>query len=238
MIYFILAYCLIKWRDFVKILGFVKTSTVDYPGKIVASIFLGGCNINCEYCQNRELINPKGISPVIDEEELIIYLKKRKGIIDGICISGGEPTIHREKLAEFMKRIKDEVGKDFLIKLDSNGTNPEFLIKYRELIDYVAIDYKSFEYNKDLGNAKSELLKSLDVLKENYSFYEVRITMYPPYIKLDDIPLIIKDLIGIKKLYLQNYRVVEGASEEVYKDSELVEIARMFRDAGIECEVR
>jgi pyruvate formate lyase activating enzyme len=225
-------------EGFMKILGFVKTSTVDYPAKVVASIFLGGCNLDCEYCQNRDLINPAGIEPVISEEELIIYLKKRKGIIDGLCISGGEPTLHRAKLSEFMKKIKEELGNDFLIKLDTNGTNPEFLRENKSYIDYVAMDYKTFEYEKKLGVSKTKILESINVLKENYPDYEIRITLYPPYVKLIDIAFMVEELRGIKKLYLQNYREVEGASAEKYTEQNLIDIAKEFRDAKIECEIR
>lgn len=221
-----------------KILGFVKTSTVDYPAKVVASIFLGGCNLDCEYCQNRDLINPGNIEPIISEDELLIYLKKRKGIIDGLCISGGEPTLHGIRLSSFMKRIKEELGTDFLIKLDTNGTNPEFLRENKAYIDYVAMDYKTFEYEKNLGIPKAKILESINVLKESYPDYEIRITMYPPYVKLIDIVFMVEELRGIKKLYLQNYRVVDGASTETYTEINMADIAKEFRGAKIECEIR
>lgn len=221
-----------------KILSFIKTSTLDYPQKIVAAVFLGGCNFDCEYCHNRELINPVGIDEVISVEELVKFLKKRKGILDGVCFSGGEASIHGDALIEVFRMIKEQVGNEFLIKLDTNGSNPEFLLKAKKYIDYAAIDYKTYNYEKNLNIDKNTVLESIEILKENYDDYEVRITMYPPYISLEDIPMIIEELQDVKKVYIQGYEPVEGASEEVYSREELYRVGKAFVEAGTECEVR
>ncbi|HDD35204.1 MAG TPA: anaerobic ribonucleoside-triphosphate reductase activating protein, partial [Candidatus Desulfofervidus auxilii] len=121
-----------------KIKGFQKTSLIDYPGKICSVLFLPGCNYRCPFCQNPDLIENPDKLPDIEEGYILSFLKKRKGLVDGVCITGGEPTIHKE-LPSFIKKIKD-LG--FLVKLDTNGSNPEMvehLIK-NKLLDYVAMD--------------------------------------------------------------------------------------------------
>ncbi len=109
-----------------KILGLVKTSTVDYPKKIVATIFLGYCNLSCEYCHNKELINPKENMKAITEEELLKFLLSRKNILEGICITGGEATLSGTELINLVDKIRNQMGGEFVIKLDTNGTNPKF----------------------------------------------------------------------------------------------------------------
>ncbi len=221
-----------------EICSFLKSSTLDFPSKIVAVIFLGGCNINCEYCHNKELINGKNIKKVIDKGELINFLIKRKNILDGICVSGGEASIHKEKLILLLKEIKEEVSKDFLIKLDTNGSNLDILKRALVYLDYVAIDYKSYNYKDNLGIDKKEILQSIDLLKDSKVDFEVRITMYPKYIKKEDIDNIIQELKGVKTVYLQEYKVVEGANKGNYTLEELREIRRKFINKGFECEIR
>src|SRR3989338_2765465 len=120
--------------------GLQKTSLIDYPGKVVCTIFLAGCNFRCPYCQNPDLIENPDKLPDIKEEEIIGYLKKRRKWLDGICISGGEPTIHNG-LVDFIKKIKEE---NFLVKLDTNGVNPNMIkeLLNNELIDFISMDIK------------------------------------------------------------------------------------------------
>ena len=136
-----------------KILGLAKTSTVDYPGKLVSTIFLGGCNFDCEYCHNRALIKPEASAISISEEELLAFLQSRKSIIEGLCITGGEATIWGEKLINLVRKIKIELGKNFLIKLDTNGSNPKFLKSYAKEFDYIAMDFKTIDYKKHPGSS-------------------------------------------------------------------------------------
>ena len=121
--------------------GFNKTTLLDYPAHIAACIFTGACNFRCPFCQNAALVlNPAG-EPVVDEEEVLSYLAKRKGILEGLCITGGEPTLNKD-IPEFIKKVKD-LG--FLVKLDTNGSNPDLLreLASKDLLDYVAMDIKS-----------------------------------------------------------------------------------------------
>lgn len=120
--------------------GIQKFSTVDYPGYTVASIFTIGCNMRCGYCHNPELVLPEQYAGAIPEEEIFEFLEKRRGLLDGVAISGGEPTM-QEDLSDFIRRCK-KMG--FLIKLDTNGTNPGVLreLLQENLIDFVAMDIK------------------------------------------------------------------------------------------------
>ena len=126
-----------------KIGGLQKMSLIDYPGKIVATVFLIGCNFRCLYCQNPELVDPKKIKkqPHINEKDFFKFLDERKDFLDGICITGGEPTIQKG-LISFIRKIKK---KGFLVKLDTNGSNPEMLKKLikAKLLDYIAMDIKA-----------------------------------------------------------------------------------------------
>lgn len=120
--------------------GIQKFSTVDYPGYTVASIFTIGCNMRCGYCHNPELVLPEQYAGTIPEEEIFEFLEKRRGLLDGVAISGGEPTM-QEDLPDFIRRCK-KMG--FLVKLDTNGTNPGVLreLLQENLVDFVAMDIK------------------------------------------------------------------------------------------------
>ena len=117
-----------------KVAGLQKLTLLDFPGKVSCILFTQGCNFKCPYCQNSGLIGHEN-ELLIDEEEIFSYLNKRKGVIDGVVISGGEPTVQKD-LKIFMKRVKD-MG--FLVKLDTNGSNPELLeeIIQNNLVDYI-----------------------------------------------------------------------------------------------------
>jgi len=123
-----------------KIGGIQKFSTVDYPGYAVASIFTIGCNMRCGYCHNPELVLPEQFVGEIPEDEILEFLDSRRGLLDGVAISGGEPTMQPD-LPDFIRKVK---ALGFRVKLDTNGTNPEML-KYlidEKLVDFVAMDIK------------------------------------------------------------------------------------------------
>ena len=211
-----------------KILGLAKTSTVDYPGKLVSTIFLGGCNFDCEYCHNRALIKPEASAISISEEELLAFLQSRKSIIEGLCITGGEATIWGEKLINLVRKIKIELGKNFLIKLDTNGSNPKFLKSYAKEFDYIAMDFKTIDYKKHLNFSDEIIKESLDILKTSKVPYEIRITMYPPYINQSDFEAMAKVLKGINKVILQKYKPVELGSQNTYSILVLEEFKEIF----------
>ena len=128
-----------------KICGFNKTTLLDYPGRVACTIFLGGCNFRCPFCQNGALVVEPDTQYGYSEDEILAFLKKRKGILDGVCVSGGEPTLAPE-LPEFLGRIR-ELGYD--IKLDTNGSRPSVVKKLAAdgLINKVAMDIKACPSN-------------------------------------------------------------------------------------------
>ena len=221
-----------------KILGLAKTSTVDYPGKLVSTIFLGGCNFDCVYCHNRALIKPEARATSISEEELLAFLQSRKSIIEGLCITGGEATIWGEKLISLVRKIKIELGKNFLIKLDTNGSNPKFLKSYAKEFDYIAMDFKTIDYKKHLNFSDEIIKESLDILKTSKVPYEIRITMYPPYINQSDFEAMAKVLKGINKVILQKYKPVELGSQKTYSILVLEEFKEILIKTKINTEIR
>ena len=124
-----------------KICGLQKTTLLDYPGKVAATVFLGGCNLRCPFCHNKDLLG--GDAPeLMSAEELLTFLKRRQGVLEGVCVTGGEPTLWPEEAADLMLRIK-ELG--YLVKLDTNGCRPQVLMDLcaQGLTDYVAMDIKA-----------------------------------------------------------------------------------------------
>ena len=136
-----------------KIYGLNKTTLLDYPGHVAAAVFLGGCNCRCPFCQNGDLVLRPESQAEIGEEELFAFLKKRKGILSGVCITGGEPTLEKE-LGELAGKIK-EMG--YLVKLDTNGLRPEVVGELLEdgLLDYIAMDVKNSmeRYGETVGSS-------------------------------------------------------------------------------------
>lgn len=221
-----------------KILGLVKTSTVDCPQKLVCVIFLGVCNLNCEYCHNRALINPTSSMKELKKEDVLQFLEKRKGILEGVCISGGEPSLQGEELIKFVDEIKYKMGKGFVVKLDTNGTKPEFLNKYIEKFDYIAMDFKTLHYEELLKIKKEKVFESLEIIKNSKVPYEIRITMYPDYIGREDFEEIAKVLKGVKKVFIQQYKKVEGTEVKIYSENILEKLKKKLEDNGIESEIR
>jgi len=189
-----------------KIYSFVKNSFVDYPHQIASVIFTCGCNFNCWYCQNWELIlaNQK----VVDENEVFDFLSKRRGMIDAVVISGGEPTLQND-LIDFAQKIKN-MG--FLLKLDTNGSNPEVIKKCLELklFDYYAMDIKALPSNYTKFSLDKTIVKkieiSIELIKQFAPDYEFR-TTFEPDLSVDEIEKI-AELLGknCKKYFLQQYR--------------------------------
>ena len=188
-----------------KISGFQKLSLVDFDGHISATIFVSGCNFACPFCHNSGLV--AGSEPDLNENEILEYLKKRFGILDGVCISGGEPTLYPD-LPEFIEKIK-KIG--YTIKLDSNGTNPQMLksLVEKKLIDYIAMDIKnSFsKYSNTIGkdfdtNILNESIKYIMTCGIDYEF---RTTLVKELHSPKDIEDIAKMIQGAKRYYLQKF---------------------------------
>ncbi len=124
-----------------KICGLQKTTLLDFPGKVAATVFLGGCNLRCPFCHNTDLLGGDA-QELMTAEELLSFLRRRRGILEGVCITGGEPTLWQDELAELMRRIRDL---DYQVKLDTNGCRPQVLkdLCGQGLVNYVAMDIKA-----------------------------------------------------------------------------------------------
>ena len=161
------------------IAGLQKMTLLDYPGRVACTVFLQGCNYACPFCHNSELLGFEA-EPLMQEEELLAFLKKRQGILEGVCITGGEPTLYAG-LENLLKRIR-ELG--YAVKLDTNGSNPKVLRQLVEagLVDYVAMDVKNSpdRYAETTGVPGLKLAsveESLRYLMEGNAPYELRTTL-------------------------------------------------------------
>lgn len=195
-----------------RIKGILGTSLLDFPGQISAIVFLGGCNLVCSFCHNPDLI-PKNDVGCIDVEEILSTLETRKQFIDGVVVTGGEPTL-QEDLESFLRKIKD-MG--LLVKLDTNGLKPDVLANVisKKLVDYVAMDIKtSLDRYGELGDAGggAKVLESLEVLKGCGLEYEIRTTMVPKLITETDINNIGQALDGVRNWVLQQFTPETSAS--------------------------
>ena len=189
-----------------KICGIEKFSMVDWDGKIVCTLFASGCNFRCPFCHNSSLALSNANQ--IDQDEIFSFLEKRKGLLDGVCISGGEPALHQD-LADFAKKIKD-MG--YSVKLDTNGTNPNMLQSLIEtgLVDYVAMDVKNspHKYHTTIGVQTAnfdDVLKSVAIIKKSGIPHEFRTTIIKEFHTEDDMKHIADTLSGCDGYFLQKY---------------------------------
>lgn len=191
--------------------GLQKTTLIDYPGKLACTVFLSVCNFRCPWCYSSELVLPEKIikQPRILEKDFFNFLEERKGLIDGVVVCGGEPTINKD-LPRFIEKIKN-LG--YFVKLDTNGSNPKMLgdlIKSKQ-VDYVAMDIK-FPLEKYSGFFGScaipeDIKKSVDLLKKNQVDSEFRTTVVPGVHVKEDFLEIAKWIGGPNvKYYLQGFR--------------------------------
>ena len=164
------------------IAGLQKMTLLDFPGKVACTVFFQGCNFRCPFCHNSDLLPGQG-QPLMDDQELLDFLQKRKGLLDGVCITGGEPTLQAQ-LMELMRRIK-ELG--YAVKLDTNGSRPQVLRQLVEagVVDYVAMDIKNSreEYSKTAGMNESllpQVEESIRYLLSGAVDYEFRTTVAKP----------------------------------------------------------
>lgn len=187
--------------------GLFKTSLVDYPGKVSAVIFTGGCNLRCGYCHNPELALNFPALEKIEEGDVLVFLEKRKGLLDGITVSGGEPAIDRG-LIPFLEKVRS-LG--LSVKLDTNGFFPRVISECieKKLLDYVALDVKTSPEKYPALTGKpvdfSDVLSTLNILRESSVDYEIRTTCVPGYITVDDINKIGKAAGRVKNYYLQQF---------------------------------
>jgi len=189
----------------VKISGLLKFSMIDFPGSISAIVFTQGCNVRCAYCHNPELIPPaQNEEYAVSEEDVIEYLERRKNSLDGVVITGGEPTLQKD-LDKFAQKVKD-MG--YMVKLDTNGTNPDMIQKLidNKLVDFIAMDIKApFEkYEAVCGPIDIEKVKkTMEIILSSGINYQFRTTYYKEVLNDNDIEAIKAMLPDVSKFKLQ-----------------------------------
>ncbi len=234
--------------------GLQKTTLIDYPGKLACTVFLAGCNFRCPWCYSSELVLPLKIvkQPRISEKEFFDFLRERKGLLEGVVICGGEPTVNKD-LPQFLQKIKN-LG--YLVKLDTNGSNPEMLknLINAKLINYVAMDIKApinhKIYQEIMGEGIffEDIKKSVEILKRGDVDFEFRTTAVPGINEKKDFLEIAKWIGGRPggypvKYYLQNFRpekTIDPKFEKVkpYPDVWLREVAAEISPHFNLCQLR
>ncbi|PID86449.1 anaerobic ribonucleoside-triphosphate reductase activating protein [Candidatus Gracilibacteria bacterium] len=193
-----------------KISGITKFTLIDFPEKVSCIIFTAGCNFRCGYCHNSEYVLPEKLKNIslIPEKAVFNFLEKRKGLLEGVSICGGEPTIHKD-LPTFCKKVKD-IG--YSIKLDTNGQNPKMIKQLldNKVIDYIAMDIKNpvGEFAKIVGTNVNEkhYLESIELIKNSNINHEFRTTVIKGIHNNEKIEKIAKYIRGAKNYNLQNYK--------------------------------
>ena len=187
--------------------GLQKLTLLDFPGRLAATVFFGGCNFRCPFCHNASLVLSPERCEKISEEELLSFLESRKGKLSGVCITGGEPTLYKE-LKAFIKKIKD-MG--FAVKLDTNGTSPDLLSELisEGLVDYVAMDIKNSQKKYALTVGKEvdieKIKRSVDILLSGKIDYEFRTTVVRELHEKEDFIAISEWISGAKRYFLQTF---------------------------------
>jgi len=221
-----------------------KNSFIDFPGRASALLFYGGCNLNCPYCHNAPLLRGK-TEPDISHNEMKAFLEKRRTFLDGVVLTGGEPTLHRE-LPALISYLKDTLG--YEVKLDSNGLKPSVIREANW--DYLALDIKTtFDSYSDLlganGDVSEQILESLEIVKEAGENAEVRITCAPGIVNRSVIQKLIPHLHGVQNVFLQPFKYSDALVDPQFflgknhiTDDDLAEYQAMIGEVVGRCEVR
>jgi len=184
-----------------KIGGFVKSSLIDFPGKVAAVIFTQGCNFRCPYCHNPHLVYPGRFTASLNFDDILEFLKRRRGLLDGVVFCGGEPTI-QEDLPEAILKVRD-LG--FAVKLDTNGSSPEMLAEILPYLDYAAMDIKAPfgpDYSRACGIEVDDydIRRSMLLIRASGVPYEFRTTCHPKFMPAEKIPEI-RRVLGREEKY-------------------------------------
>ena len=227
--------------------GLQKLTLIDYPGKLAATVFLSGCNFSCPWCYSSELVLQEKIKnqPKIAEKDFIKFLKEKIGLIEGVVICGGEPTI-KNGLEGFVRKIKKM---DYSVKIDTNGSSPKMLKRLidRNLIDYVAMDIKgskSSNFQFSIFNFQKNIEKSVELLKSSKIDFEFRTTVVPTIHKKEDFLQIARWIGGENvKYYLQNFKpekTIDPRFEKLkpYSEKYLLSIKKAISPFFKTCEIR
>ena len=198
---------------------------MDYPGKVALTLFTSSCNFDCSYCHNPEL--KEMVEEKVGQSEVFEYLDKRAALIDAVVITGGEPTLRADDLIPFVESLKAQFPA-VLVKLDTNGWNSDILREFLDIIDYVAVDLKSLDYEQFSTVNLKQIQKSIELVK-TISTHEIRITMFPPYVPEKDFEELARMCSGASLVSVQQYRPVAGFCESPpYSDSVLGQFADLI----------
>ena len=227
--------------------GLQKLTLIDYPKKLACTVFTAGCNFRCPFCYSSELVLPEKIKnqPRVSQLEFFKFLEGKKGLIEGVVICGGEPTVHKD-LIPFVKKIK-KLG--FSVKLDTNGSNPAVLKKLigNGLIDYVAMDIKGpKDHYQKISMSKisvNSVERSVKILKESKIDSEFRTTVVPGLLDKKEITQMARWIGPGGNYYLQNFRpekTIDPKYEQIkpYSDEKLLEIRNAIAPLFDVCELR
>lgn len=209
--------------------GLQKTTLLDFPEKLACTVFTGGCNFRCPFCHNASLVLTPSKVENISEEDFFSYISKRKGMLDGVCITGGEPLLSPD-IEEFIKKIR---SCGLLVKLDTNGSFPDKLEHLLDegLLDYIAMDIKNskqkYAMTAGVDSFPSEIEKSIDIIIKKAPDYEFRTTVVRELHNTQDIVDIASRIKNAKKYFLQSYvdsgdTIIEGFS--AYSATEMLKI--------------
>ena len=223
--------------------GLQKTTLLDFPTKVACTVFTGGCNFRCPFCHNGTLVSDPKQFPTIEIPDFLSFLDKRKGILDGVCITGGEPLLNKD-IDSLLREIK---ARGYAVKLDTNGSFPELLESLIDegLVDYVAMDIKSSreKYHLLTGTDKFnvEIAKSVELLLRGKVDYEFRTTVVRELHELSDFEDIGKWISGAKKYYLQLFKdsgdLIEGGFS-AYSESDMLEALDIVKKYVSTAEIR
>lgn len=222
--------------------GYQKLTLLDFPGYVACTVFTGGCNLRCPFCHNFELATKPNASENL-EKEVFDYLKKRQGMLDGVCITGGEPMLQTD-LEDFILRVK-EMG--FLVKLDTNGTFPERLkvLLDKNLLDYVAMDIKSsYDTYSLLCGVEvdtDKIKQSIELLEKSGVEHEFRTTAVKGLHTISDFEKIGRMLSDTQRYFIQRFvmnEAVPNADLDAFSDGEMLEILKTVKKTIPNAQIR
>lgn len=224
--------------------GLQKMTLLDFPGKVACTVFTGGCNFRCPFCHNALLVTELPENPDYSTDEVLDFLKKRAGLLDGVAITGGEPLMNPE-ISDFIRDIR-KLG--YAVKLDTNGSYPERLKKIVAdgLVDYVAMDIKNCKekYAETIGLTRFDISKieeSVEFLKSDAVDYEFRTTVVNEFHTVEDIRKAAQWIEGAKRYFLQNFvdsgNLIDNSVTGVDK-SVMLEMQKAAADFVAKTEIR
>lgn len=224
--------------------GFQKLTLLDFPGRVAATVFTGGCNLRCPFCHNATLVTDTKETPILATDEVLAYLKKRQGILDGVCVTGGEPTLQVD-LPDFLRRLK-EMG--YAVKLDTNGTSPEVLRRLiaEHLVDYVAMDIKNCREKYGITAGKipfdlSPIEESVKLLMSGGIPYEFRTTTVRGIHSAADFRAIGTWIAGAERYFLQGFvdsGSLIGGGFEAFTPDEMKQFLAIVRQTVPNAQLR